>query len=202
MKGDFSRIRFNRGKNYTAVLEQQGRVALDADANEQQFIDAYRSRTQTIDAVGQYGGPAGDAGFQITVPGGSEIQIGQGRYYVNGLLCENPADVSYDEPAVPDQPPGARGASLISQLSAAAGKSRHTGQAPGVAAPADRPGRPVPARAGARPGRHHGAAADGLASGGRRGTRSCGAAGQHRSRAVMLPGRCTRRSRRRRAPGP
>ena len=35
MRGDFSRIRFNRRKNYTAVLEQQGRVALDADANEQ-----------------------------------------------------------------------------------------------------------------------------------------------------------------------
>ena len=39
MRGDFSRIRFNPGKNYTAVLEQQGRVALDADANEQCFIE-------------------------------------------------------------------------------------------------------------------------------------------------------------------
>ena len=32
MKGDFSRIRFNPAKNYTAVLEQQGRVALDSEA--------------------------------------------------------------------------------------------------------------------------------------------------------------------------
>ena len=58
MRGDFSRIRFDCGRNYTAVLEQQGRVALDADANEQQFIDAYRSQRETIDAVGPYGGPA------------------------------------------------------------------------------------------------------------------------------------------------
>ena len=31
MRGDFSRIRFNRLKGYTAVMDQQGRVALDAD---------------------------------------------------------------------------------------------------------------------------------------------------------------------------
>ena len=34
MKGDFSRIRFAPSRNYTAVLQQQGRVALDADQNE------------------------------------------------------------------------------------------------------------------------------------------------------------------------
>ena len=67
MKGDFSRIRFNRRKNYTAVLEQQGRVALDADANEQCFIDEYLRRSETVDVVGDYGGPASDAGFEITV---------------------------------------------------------------------------------------------------------------------------------------
>jgi len=124
MQGDFSQIRFNRGKNYTAVLEQQGRVALDADANEQQFIDAYESQTRTIDAVGQYGGPAADAGFQIMVPGDNEIHIGPGRYYVNGLLCENPADVTYDAQPYLIIPPGQPDAgSLLSQLNAAAGKS-------------------------------------------------------------------------------
>jgi len=115
MRGDFSRIRFSRRKNYTAVLEQQGRVALDADANEQQFIDAYESRTQTIDAIGQFGGPAGDEGFDITVPDDNTILIGPGRYYVNGLLCENPASLSYD-----DQPhlidPGHSASSLLGAL--------------------------------------------------------------------------------------
>jgi Family of unknown function (DUF6519) len=95
MRGDFSRIRFDRGRHYTGVLEQQGRVALDADANEQFFIDEYQSRTGLIDSVGQFGGPAGDAGFQVSVSG-SEILIGPGRYYVNGLLCANPASLSYD----------------------------------------------------------------------------------------------------------
>jgi len=115
MRGDFSRIRFNRRKSYTAVLEQQGRVALDADANEQQFIDAYESRTQTVDTVGQYGGPAADAGFQITVPSADEIQIGPGRYYVNGLLCENPASLSYDsQPYLAD--PANSASSLLGNL--------------------------------------------------------------------------------------
>ncbi len=88
MKGDFSRIRFNAKKQYTAVLEQQGRVSLDADANEQCAIDGYLSSTETVDVIGEYGAPANDAGFAITVSG-NEILIGAGRYYVEGLMCEN-----------------------------------------------------------------------------------------------------------------
>jgi hypothetical protein len=122
MRGDFSQIRFNRQRNYTAVLEQQGRVALDADANEQCFIDAYQSGTQAIDVVGRYGGPAGDTGFQVTVTSGHEILIGAGRYYVNGLLCENPASLSYDgQPYLIAPPDGATAASLISKLTAPGG---------------------------------------------------------------------------------
>ena len=119
MRGDFSQIRFNRQRNYTAVLEQQGRVALDADANEQCFIDAHQSGTQAIDVVGPYGGPAGDNGFQITVTSGHEILIGAGRYYVNGLLCENPASLSYDSQPYLIGPTAA--AALISKLTAAGG---------------------------------------------------------------------------------
>ncbi|MDQ6775604.1 MAG: DUF6519 domain-containing protein [Actinomycetota bacterium] len=96
MRGDFSRIRFNRRRGYTAVLEQQGRVALDADANEQCFIADYLDRTETVDVIGEYGGPRDDAGFAISVSG-SEIMIGAGRYYVDGLLCENDASLSYDD---------------------------------------------------------------------------------------------------------
>src|SRR5260370_34584621 len=88
MKGDFSRIRFSRKKQYTAVLEQQGRVSLDADANEQCAIDGYLRSTETVDVIGEYGAPANDAGFAITLAG-NEILIGAGRYYVEGLMCEN-----------------------------------------------------------------------------------------------------------------
>jgi hypothetical protein len=98
MKGDFSRIRFNPAKQYTAVLEQQGRVALDADANEQCAIDAHLRETETTDVVGRWGAPADDPGFKITVQN-NEIFIDAGRYYVDGLLCENRAAVRYEDQA-------------------------------------------------------------------------------------------------------
>lgn len=115
MRGDFSRIRLSKGKGYTAVLEQQGRVALDADANEQQFIDARLRRSETVDVIGAYGGPVGDEGFAITVSG-DEILIGPGRYYVDGLVCENPAQVSYDNQPFLVVTPQTTAAALLGQL--------------------------------------------------------------------------------------
>jgi photosystem II stability/assembly factor-like uncharacterized protein len=57
MKGDFSRWTFDRKHHYNAVLKQQGRVELDADANEQAAIQGYRDRTTTRDVVGPCGVP-------------------------------------------------------------------------------------------------------------------------------------------------
>src|SRR5579864_4211541 len=96
MKGDFSRIRFTPEKNYTAVLQQQGRVALDADANEQTAIDAYLRDTANVDVIGRYGAPANDAGFGIKIEKG-KIRIGRGRYYVDGILVENDRDRDYSD---------------------------------------------------------------------------------------------------------
>src|ERR1035438_7575385 len=93
MRGDFSRIRFNPSKQYSEVLEQQGRVALDADANERSAIDAYLRDTTNVDVIGHYGCPADDAGFEITVVG-NEIMIGPGRYYVEGLQVRNETALS------------------------------------------------------------------------------------------------------------
>jgi len=95
MRGDFSRIRFAPRRNYTEVLQQQGRVALDADQNEQAAIDAYLRDTELTDVVGPYGGPIDDAGFDITVVG-ANLRIGRGRYYVYGLLCENDKILNYN----------------------------------------------------------------------------------------------------------
>jgi len=94
MKGDFSRIRFTPEKNYTAVLQQQGRVALDADANEQTAIEAYLRDTTNVDVIGRHGGPANDLGFAIKIENG-KIRIGRGRYYVDGILVENDRDRDY-----------------------------------------------------------------------------------------------------------
>jgi hypothetical protein len=88
MRGDFSRLRFNPTKQYTAVLEQQGRVSLDADANEQCAINGYLQHAETVDVIGEYGGPVDDLGFTISVSG-NQILISAGRYYVQGLMCEN-----------------------------------------------------------------------------------------------------------------
>ncbi|HEV2690241.1 MAG TPA: DUF6519 domain-containing protein, partial [Bryobacteraceae bacterium] len=94
MRGDFSRLRFERNKHYTSVLEQQGRVALDADNNEQRAIDEDIRQTENIDIIGPFGGPKDDGGFAITVDGNT-IKIGAGRYYVHGLLCENETGLTY-----------------------------------------------------------------------------------------------------------
>ncbi len=110
-RGDFSRIRLSQGKGYTAVLQQQGRVALDADANEQQFLDAYLREAGTVDVIGRFGGPAEAEGFGITAdpsqsPVPDQILIGPGRYYVDGLLAENPCQVAYDQQRFLQTDPG------------------------------------------------------------------------------------------------
>lgn len=103
MKGDFSRQTFAQGKHYSAVLLQQGRVQLDADWNESQAIHEHRSETMARDVVGFSGAPTVDPGFRIQVgQDGVSLLIGRGRYYVDGILCENDADISYT--AQPDLP--------------------------------------------------------------------------------------------------
>jgi hypothetical protein len=97
MKGDFSRFTFNPAKDYSRVLMQQGRVQLDSDWNEQMDILWHYLRTLATDLIGSHGGPEGDLlGFKIGVvkennPEGKlkDLSIGSGRYYVNGILCEN-----------------------------------------------------------------------------------------------------------------
>ncbi len=105
MRGDFSKLRFRPQKHYTSVLQQQGRVALDADANEQCAIYDYLRATETVDVVGIVGGPVHDEGFKITVHD-SAIWIGKGRYYVDGILCENEHRRAYsDQPFLIDPDP-------------------------------------------------------------------------------------------------
>jgi Family of unknown function (DUF6519) len=100
MKGDFSRSTFNPARHFTRVLMQQGRVQLDSDFNEQVDMLWYYLRTLATDLIGPYGGPDSDElGFKIvprTVPGSAKVledlSIGFGRYYVDGILCENTAE--------------------------------------------------------------------------------------------------------------
>ena len=107
MKGDFSRYTFDKNKHYNGVLMQQGRVQIDADWNEQQAISRHRAETQGRDVIGSCGAPMENPGFEIySFLDGKVLHIGAGRYYVNGILCENEQTVTYgnqpDLPAPPD----------------------------------------------------------------------------------------------------
>lgn len=101
MKADLSRVTFDRANHYKRVPLQQGRAQTDADANEQQAITVYRIETGAADLIGGCGGPIHAAGFAIT-PDGDDLLIGPGRYYVDGVLCENEEEVTYS--GQPDWP--------------------------------------------------------------------------------------------------
>jgi hypothetical protein len=116
MKGDFSRDSFDRLKHFSRVLMQQGRVQLDADWNEQVSILLHYIQTLATDIIGPYAGPAGeDYGFEIKANGSnSNFTIGKGRYYVNGILCENEKEINFtDQPHKPAIPSGQSGDHIV-----------------------------------------------------------------------------------------
>jgi hypothetical protein len=91
MKGDFTRVTFERAKHYSSVRQQQGRVQLDSDWNEELDLLNHIERTARIDIIGHCGGPIHDAGFGLGAAG-SDLTISAGRYYVEGILCEKEAE--------------------------------------------------------------------------------------------------------------
>jgi hypothetical protein len=93
MKADLTRLTFQTDKHYRSVRMQQGRVQLDADWNEQQDILNHRIETETADTLGHAAAPLAAAGFGLAAAG-KNLTIGAGRLYVEGLLCENPAQVT------------------------------------------------------------------------------------------------------------
>ncbi|MFJ8074329.1 DUF6519 domain-containing protein [Streptomyces sp. NPDC096176] len=101
MHADISRDTFRPDRHYSAVVAQQGRVQLDADANEQAAIQLHQARTVASDLIGAHGGPRDAAGFEVRFLGGSreldDVSIGAGRYYVDGILV----DATRPAPGVP-----------------------------------------------------------------------------------------------------
>jgi Family of unknown function (DUF6519) len=64
MMGDISRKTFDPQKHYSGVLQQQGRVQVDADWNEQLAIQHHRTETESRDVIGQCGVPEKGGGFR------------------------------------------------------------------------------------------------------------------------------------------
>jgi DNA-binding beta-propeller fold protein YncE len=89
MKGDFSRVSFDRARHARGLLMQQGRVQLDADWNELQEVQSYRVETQATDVIGPAGVPDSGGGFALSLAAPASLTIGQGRIYVDGILAEN-----------------------------------------------------------------------------------------------------------------
>jgi len=126
MYADISRDTFAalRDRHFLRVLLQQGRPLLDAEFNEQVANLLHYVETLAADLIGPYGGPAGNVGFQVITedsllsskkidqPRLGELQnllqkhdflLGAGRYYVDGLLCENSAVIGYSEQLIHDK---------------------------------------------------------------------------------------------------
>ena len=100
MKGDFTRMTFDPTKHYSRVLEQQGRVQLDSDFNEMNDITRYFLRRLAADLIGPHGGPG--TGFNVDAVKDKDNQdvlrdfgVAVGRYYVDGVLCENEASMLF-----------------------------------------------------------------------------------------------------------
>jgi len=116
MRGDFTRDAFDPSKHYSRVLAQQGRVLLDDGLNAQTSIHLHYLRTLARDLIGAHGGPHADLGFTISslATGTGPFAIGAGRYYVEGILCENEAQVGYfEQPAWYRQPRPGPGRHLV-----------------------------------------------------------------------------------------
>src|SRR6266404_5787372 len=130
MKGDYSRDTFNPAKHFTRVLMQQGRVQLDADWNEQGAILLHYLQALAADLIGAHGGPKDELGFEIrsvmskdNQKALADLSIGFGRYYVDGILCENP------EPS-PKVTPSPRAGMEVAPIGSAGGAGSRTGIEP------------------------------------------------------------------------
>ena len=110
MKADLTRLTFDPAKHYRGVHQQQGRVQLDSDWNEQVALTAHRIETETLDVVGHCGAPLHDDGFRLVstmadlsadeaarpgnaplnpAPPAGDLLITAGRFYAGGFLVEN-----------------------------------------------------------------------------------------------------------------
>ncbi|HEY4146791.1 DUF6519 domain-containing protein [Pinirhizobacter sp.] len=90
MKGDFARVTFDPTRHFSQVFQQQGRVQLESDWNEQATIGLYLLRTMVTDLVGPCW--AAGTGFSITRQNLlANWQLSPGHFYVDGILCQNEA---------------------------------------------------------------------------------------------------------------
>ncbi|SHN52941.1 hypothetical protein SAMN05660350_00442 [Geodermatophilus obscurus] len=84
---DLSRSTFRPERGYAGVVTEQGRVTVDADANEALDIALDRERRTLGDLVGRCGVPDDGDAFRISAVDG-DLLIHPGRIYVDGIAVE------------------------------------------------------------------------------------------------------------------
>src|SRR3954447_15901711 len=89
MGGDYSRERFDVRNDFHGILQQQGRIHLDANWNEWVRIVDRRFRAETVDIIGRGVVPRETSDAFLIRIDGTTLTIGPGRMYVDGLLAEN-----------------------------------------------------------------------------------------------------------------
>ena len=92
-KGDFTRDTFHAYRHYSSVFQQQGRVSLDADGNEQASIllNLLRGVSKNIIADGDAPANKQFTLISLTLPAGTsndrDFGIIPGHVFVDGILC-------------------------------------------------------------------------------------------------------------------
>jgi Family of unknown function (DUF6519) len=98
MSLDLSRLTFNPWNDYADVVSEQGRPQTDADWNEWGAELSRRQRAGTLDILGHAVYPATTPNaFKIAVVN-SDLRIGLGRMYVDGILVENHGPLDKNTP--------------------------------------------------------------------------------------------------------
>jgi hypothetical protein len=91
MKADLTRRTHQPEKHYARLLQQQGRVPMDADANEAFEIEEQLRTRNATDIIGPVGVPKGDSFLVQPAPGGVDLLIRPGTLHIDGILCESEA---------------------------------------------------------------------------------------------------------------
>ena len=93
MGSDLARLSYDRTRGYRSVIVQQGRVTLEADANEAAKLASEALRHETIDIVGPAGTP--DQGYAVSAGSGgpTDIVCGAGTMYLGGWRLHQDAPV-------------------------------------------------------------------------------------------------------------
>src|SRR5438132_1643208 len=96
MGSDRARRSYDASRMYRSIVSQQGRVTVEADANEGEEIRAEEARRNLADVIGPLGAQAD--GFEISIPpagGPTDFDVGSGTLYVGGMRVMNVNPVTY-----------------------------------------------------------------------------------------------------------